>query len=1346
VLKDISRAKAEAMMPRTYRVLCVCVALIALVDVSAHAQAPIADDAYVSSASPSTVNGTNPSLVVQAPSGWTLIKFDLSRLPAVTTSSQVSKATVKLYTSAVAGQGAFDLYRIDGAWKESTITYSSSTLPFQSALTLPMSLVNAGTACPSTNQCVTTASKYVIVDVTSIVKDWLDSRNGIPGAHPNNGIAFKPSSGSSISVTFESKESTTTSHDPELNIVLMPASFVSTLTTTAPIGNTGSASSPNIAITGLIPSGNLSGTYDISITGSAATATSALSAIAANSATTAATATNSSQLGGVSAANFARVDQANTFTGLNILGNSSAAAGGLVIPPSGTGANKNSFLFNLQSAGASATNTFALQVSTTPSLNFMFCNSSPSCIPAITGLSVANNGIINFAAGQTFPGTGTGTVTNFSSSNMLPLFTTTVVNSASTPALSFSLNTQAAHTMFAGPVSGTGTPTFRGLMAADIPNIAESQVANLTSDLASKATAAVIAGSTNTKITYNNQGIVTGGVQAQFSDLAGTVTPAQVASGTYSISINGNAASATNAANANFATTAGSASTANTANTASSAIDATNLAGVAAANYARRDQANSFIGGKQTMPASATSYASLNVPNSSTVPSTPAVGDVWLSNADGHLQFQDASNATQSLAFASDVSAANNAASTSLNNEISRATAAENTIGSNLSNEITRAQNAETAETSRATSAETGLSGAISVEASRATAAESVITGNVNAETTRATAAEASKANLAGGNTFTGGAQVLAPSAAGYASLNVPNSSTAPSTPAVGDVWLTTADTHLQFQDKNNVAHSLMFSDDPIQNNQLQNNSITVTSGIGIGVSGSPVVLGGTVTLSNTGVLSFNGRNGSVSPASGDYSFGEISGTIIPSQVSAGTYGIDISGNAGTANTAASATNAANASLLSGEAAATSSAANTIAARDTSGDLFANIFHGSGASLTNLPATALPNTIVYNSQANTYDAGSKQTFVASAIFAGLNVAGTASDPSGPLAAGDAWYNSTGNRLKFFNGTATKSFAFTDDNITGNAANVTGTVGVANGGSGATTASGARSNFGAASSGANSDVTSMTALTSITSAVTMGNASNLFSGNGAGLTALNASNLSTGTVAAARLPLATSATAGATSAPTCTAGQHYSSVNSSGVLICSADSVITSLAFNNIAAGSNTAALTVGDGGSLAATGTGTITATSLAGPFGIPVPATQANSGTLNTTGYTPTLGGTPGTNPSVNVTVGASGTVMVIITSAIQTASTNPAGAGPGGAVSFGISGNTTRAASDTTSLQISPTSGGGSPATFMQASATYMVTGLTEGSTTFTLNYRALTNGQTVTFSNRSIVVIPY
>lgn len=50
------------------------------------------------------------------------------------------------------------------------------------------------------------------------------------------------------------------------------------------------------------------------------------------------------------------------------------------------------------------------------------------------------------------------------------------------------------------------------------------------------------------------------------------------------------------------------------------------------------------------------------------------------------------------------------------------------------------------------------------------------------------------------------------------------------------------------------------------------------------------------------------------------------------------------------------------------------------------------------------------------------------------------------------------------------------------NISGNAANVTGTVAVANGGTGATTASGARTNLSAAVSGANSDITSLSGIT------------------------------------------------------------------------------------------------------------------------------------------------------------------------------------------------------------------------------------------------------------------------
>lgn len=49
--------------------------------------------------------------------------------------------------------------------------------------------------------------------------------------------------------------------------------------------------------------------------------------------------------------------------------------------------------------------------------------------------------------------------------------------------------------------------------------------------------------------------------------------------------------------------------------------------------------------------------------------------------------------------------------------------------------------------------------------------------------------------------------------------------------------------------------------------------------------------------------------------------------------------------------------------------------------------------------------------------------------------------------------GDLW--NVGGTLSFYNGTATKTVAFTDSTITGNAANVTGTVAAANGGTGQT---------------------------------------------------------------------------------------------------------------------------------------------------------------------------------------------------------------------------------------------------------------------------------------------------
>ena len=88
--------------------------------------APITDDAYVSSATPTANNGTSPSLVVQNPGGFSYIRFDLARVLPPNTSpypiaaSMVAKATLKVYASAVTAGGNVDIYQVAGPWCEKT--------------------------------------------------------------------------------------------------------------------------------------------------------------------------------------------------------------------------------------------------------------------------------------------------------------------------------------------------------------------------------------------------------------------------------------------------------------------------------------------------------------------------------------------------------------------------------------------------------------------------------------------------------------------------------------------------------------------------------------------------------------------------------------------------------------------------------------------------------------------------------------------------------------------------------------------------------------------------------------------------------------------------------------------------------------------------------------------------------------------------------------------------------------------------------------------------------------------------------------------------------------------------
>jgi hypothetical protein len=66
---------------------------------------------------------------------------------------------------------------------------------------------------------------------------------------------------------------------------------------------------------------------------------------------------------------------------------------------------------------------------------------------------------------------GSGTVTSFSAGNFSPLFNSTVTSPTSTPNVSFSAISQAQNLFYASPNGSSGVPTFRALVAADIPTL-----------------------------------------------------------------------------------------------------------------------------------------------------------------------------------------------------------------------------------------------------------------------------------------------------------------------------------------------------------------------------------------------------------------------------------------------------------------------------------------------------------------------------------------------------------------------------------------------------------------------------------------------------------------------------------------------------------------------------------------------------------------------------------------------------------------------------------------------------------------------------------------------------------
>lgn len=175
-------------------ILCLGVLFFSVHEASA-ADATLSGDASVNSAHPSVNYGALSNLYVA--SGHTaFLQFDLSTLPAGTTSVQVSRATLMVFVNRVNTAGSVTVAPVTASWGEYSVTSATAPAIGGSMGTLPVSM----------------AGQFVSVDVTAQVQAWLNT----PAS--NNGLAL---TSGGADVLFDSKENDETSHGARLDITLV---------------------------------------------------------------------------------------------------------------------------------------------------------------------------------------------------------------------------------------------------------------------------------------------------------------------------------------------------------------------------------------------------------------------------------------------------------------------------------------------------------------------------------------------------------------------------------------------------------------------------------------------------------------------------------------------------------------------------------------------------------------------------------------------------------------------------------------------------------------------------------------------------------------------------------------------------------------------------------------------------------------------------------------------------------------------------------------------------------------------------------------------------------------------
>ena len=189
-------------------------------------------DSYVVPGSTSNYGSATTLNVGGASNDQALVQFDLTQLPAGTTAASIAKATLIVFVTKVTAAGTVNFSVANGIWTEPGVNGNNAPVAATS--------VASGVA-------ISTAGDYIAVDATAAVQSWLNGTT-------NSGFIITPNMGTGVNVSFDSKESTTTSHPAALSITLVGSGGAAGATgapgATGPTGATGAGTTGATGATG----------------------------------------------------------------------------------------------------------------------------------------------------------------------------------------------------------------------------------------------------------------------------------------------------------------------------------------------------------------------------------------------------------------------------------------------------------------------------------------------------------------------------------------------------------------------------------------------------------------------------------------------------------------------------------------------------------------------------------------------------------------------------------------------------------------------------------------------------------------------------------------------------------------------------------------------------------------------------------------------------------------------------------------------------------------------------------------------------------------------------------------